>query len=47
MNEGVSGWYGLWAFLAIAGLVVTVLAVLGAGALRLMLKDDVYYPEER
>ena len=47
MNEGVSGWYGWWFLLAVAGFVVTVVAVLGAAALRLMLKDDVYFPEEK
>ena len=47
MNGGVSGWYGLWFMLAIIGLAVTVLGVLGAAAMRLMLRDEVYFPEEQ
>ena len=47
MSGGVSGWYGLWMMLAIMGLAVTILGVLGAAALRLMLKDEVYFPEEK
>ena len=47
MSGGVSGWYGLWFMLAIMGLAVTVLSVLGAAALRLMLKDEIYFPEEQ
>ena len=47
MNEGMSGWYGLLMILAVVGFLATVLGVLGAAAMRLMLKDDVYFPEER
>ncbi|GEM_PF-4389274 len=47
MNEGLSGWYGLLMILAIVGLLVTVLGVLGAAAMRLMLKDEIYFPEEK
>lgn len=47
MNEGVSGWYGLLLVLVIAGFVALVLGVLGAAALRLMLKDETFFPEER
>lgn len=46
-NEGLSGWYGLLMILAVAGLVLTVVGVLGAAALRLMLKDETYFPDER
>ena len=46
MNEGVSGWYGVWLILAIVGLLATVGGVLGAAALRLMLKDETYFPDE-
>ena len=47
MNEGLSGWYGLLMILAVVGLLVTVLGVLGAAAIRLMLKDETYFPEEK
>lgn len=46
MNEGLNGWYGLLMILAVAGFVLTVVGVLGAAAIRLMLRDDVYFPEE-
>ena len=46
MNEGLSGWYGLLMMLIVAGGALTVVAVLGAAMLRLMLRDDVYSPEE-
>lgn len=46
MNEGLSGWYGLLMILIVAGGGLLVVSVLGAAALRLMLRDDVYAPEE-
>lgn len=47
MNEGLSGWYGLLMILIVVGLFSVVGSVLGAAALRYMLRDDVYYPEEQ
>ena len=47
MNEGLSGWYGLLMILAVLGFVSIVVSVLGAAILRLMLRDDVYFPEEQ
>lgn len=46
MNEGLNGWYGLVMILAVVGLFGTVALVLGFAAMRLMLRDDVYFPEE-
>ena len=46
MNEGVSGWYGLMLVLLLAGIGLVIASVLGAAALRLMLKDETYFPEE-
>ena len=46
MNEGVSGWYGLLLIVAIVGFLATIGSVLGLAAMRLMLKDETYYPEE-
>ena len=40
MNGGLSGWYGLLGILFVAGGLVTVLGILGAGALRLMLSEE-------
>ena len=45
MNEGLDGWYGLVMILAVTGLLVTVAGLLGFAAMRLMLKDDVYFPD--
>jgi hypothetical protein len=47
MNEGLSGWYGLLMILAVLGFVAVVAGVLGAAIMRLMLRDDVYFPEEQ
>lgn len=47
MNEGLNGWYGLAMIFAVLALIAPVVCVLGAAALRLMLRDEVYYPEER
>ena len=46
MNEGLSGWYGLLLILVIVGFIGTIVSVLGFAAMRLMLKDETYFPEE-
>lgn len=46
MNEGLSGWYGLLMILAVVGLLATVGGVLGMAAIRYMLNDETYFPEE-
>lgn len=47
MNEGLNGWYGLLMILAVVGVFAVIGSILGAAAIRLMLKDDVYFPEEK
>ena len=39
-NEGVSGWWGLIGVLFVAGFALTVVAVLGAGVIKLMTRPD-------
>lgn len=46
MNEGVNGGYGVLMIFAVLGLFLLIGGVLGAAALRLMLRDEVYYPDE-
>jgi len=47
VNEGLSGWYGLLMILIVLGFVGLIASVLGAAVLRLMLRDDVYFPDEQ
>ena len=47
MNEGLNGWYGLVMIFAVVGLFAVVGGLLGTAAIRLMLRDDVYFPDER
>ena len=47
MNEGLNGWYGLVMIFAVLGVFAVIGTILGAAAIRLMLKDDVYFPDER
>ncbi len=47
MNEGLNGWYGLVVIFAVVGIIALVGSILGAAAIRLMLRDDVYFPDER
>jgi hypothetical protein len=46
MNEGVNGGYGVLMILAVLAVVLPIVGTLGFAALRLMLRDDVYFPEE-
>ncbi len=47
MNEGLNGWYGLLMILAVVGVFGLIGTILGTAAIRLMLKDDVYFPDEQ
>ena len=46
MNEGLSGWYGLLMILIVVGILAVVGGVIGAAALRYMLNDETYFPDE-
>lgn len=47
MNEGLNGWYGLAMIILVVGILAVPAVLLGAAAMRLMLKDDLYFPEEK
>ena len=47
MNPGLNGWYGLLMIVVVVGFLTTIASVLGFAAMRLMLNDERYFPEER
>ena len=47
MEDALGGWYGLLMIFIVLGFIGLVVSVLGAAIMRLMLRDDVYYPEEQ